>query len=102
MASLSESDRSAQQRAMPPSAAHGEPIMRRLTTAWTMSGVILYLLAPRIAPGVLALCALAPSLWYRAAGGPLAWHRPSGVFLVLAVAGLYMLINGTWSLDPTA
>ena len=87
---------------MPPSAAHGEPIMRRLTTAWTMSGVILYLLAPRIAPGVLVLCAVAPTLWYRAAGGKLAWHRPSRVFVLLAAAGLYMLINGTWSLDPTS
>jgi len=46
-----------------------------LSGAWTMDGVIIYLPAPRAAPLVLLLSAVAPTLWHWAAMGRLSWHK---------------------------
>src|ERR1700730_18623294 len=91
---------------MPAPAAGGRSYLPLLTGAWTMAGVVLYLLAPRVAPSLLPLCVLAPALWQWGLGGSTVWrtafHRPSAVTIVLALAGVYLLINGTWSLSPSA
>jgi O-antigen ligase len=91
---------------MPTPAAGGRSYLLLLTGAWTMAGIVLYLLAPRVAPNLLPLCVLAPALWRWRLGGSMAWrtafHRPSAVTILLALAGVYLLINGTWSLSPSA
>jgi len=84
-------------RAMRPPTA-----MLRLTSAWTMFGTIVYLVGPLAAPIVLPLCVVAPAAWHWASARRIAVHRPSAIFVVLALAGLYLLINGTWSLSPSS
>lgn len=74
-----------------------------LTAAWTGSGVVLWLLFPMTAPGVLALCTVAPLAWTWSAGRRLPRHAPSPVTAILVLAGTYLLINATWSLSvPSA
>jgi O-antigen ligase len=73
-----------------------------LTAAWTMSGIIVYLLAPRAAPGLLPLCVVAPLLWHWGQMRRIRWHRPAPALIVLALAALYLLINCTWSLSPSS
>jgi hypothetical protein len=73
-----------------------------LTGVWAMSGVIIYLLTPRVAPLLLPLSVIAPTLWHRAATGRLSWHRPTAITVSLGAAGVYLLVNGTWSLDRTS
>jgi hypothetical protein len=74
----------------------------QLTTAWTCGGVVFYLLLPRAAPFILPLCAIAPLAWCRATRGRIPSQRPSAAFILLVLAGLYLLINATWSLSPSA
>lgn len=71
-----------------------------LTTAWTASGVIIYLWVPLIAPGLLLLSPVAPVLWTLATRRRLPQHRPSAVILALVLAGVYLALNATWSLSP--
>jgi len=86
--------------ARPITADSRHQVLLLATSAWTAAGVILYLLAPRAAPGVLALCVVAPIVWHRAAiGQRFIAHAPSAVFIVLGLAGVYLLINATWSLS---
>jgi O-antigen ligase len=87
-------------RSPPADAAPNLPVF--LSGAWTMVGVIVYLLAPRVAPLVLLLSAVAPTLWHWAATGRLSWHRPTAITLLLGAAGVYLLVNGTWSLDRSS
>lgn len=72
----------------------------RLTAAWAASGVALWLLFPQAAPGVLPLCVVAPAAWYWAAERRLPLLTPSAVMVALALAGVYLLINASWSLSP--
>jgi O-antigen ligase len=70
-----------------------------LTGAWATSGILLYLVLPRAAPLLLPLCVVAPALWQWGTRGSIVWYRPSAVTIVLLLAGLYLLVNGTWSLS---
>ena len=72
-----------------------------LTMAWTMGGVIFYLVGPRAAPILLPMCMVAPAAWLLADTGWLPWKPPSAVFIALILAAAYLLINGTWSLSPS-
>jgi len=73
-----------------------------LTAGWTACGVALWLMFPMAAPVLLPLCGVAPLLWYWAAERRLPWHAPSPVTAALVLAGIYLLINASWSLSPTA
>jgi hypothetical protein len=75
--------------------------MLLLTAVWTMSGVVLYLVVPLTAPALLPLCALAPVTWYVAAERSMPLYKPSTVLVGLALAGIYLLINASWSLSPS-
>jgi hypothetical protein len=59
-----------------------------------------FLLAPMAAPALLLLCAAIPLARCWVAEGRLPLNPPSSVILALAVAGVYLLINASWSLSP--
>jgi O-antigen ligase len=73
-----------------------------LTAVWTAAGIVLYVVAPMTAPAVLGLAVVAPFAWCWAAEGRLPWTKPTAVFLVVALASAYVLVNGTWSPSPAA
>ena len=73
-----------------------------VTSAWTLGGVTLYLLAPRTAPVLLPISIVAPVAWHWAIAGRVPWQQPAPVIVLLLLAGLYLLINGTWSLSPAS
>jgi exopolysaccharide production protein ExoQ len=73
--------------------------MRRITWC-TACCVMVYLLAPLAAPALLLLCAAIPLARRWAAQGRLPLNPPSAVILALALAGVYLLINASWSLSP--
>ena len=66
--------------------------------AWTASGVIIYLLAPLAAAGLVLLSPLAPIAWCLATKRRLPQHKPSAVTLALVFAGAYLCLNASWSL----
>ncbi len=70
--------------------------------AWTMVGVLVYLLVPRAAPFLMPLSFVAPLLAHWASTGRVHWPRPSAVFVILVLAAIYLLINCTWSLSRAA
>jgi len=70
--------------------------------AWTLSGVLVYLLAPRAAPFLLPLSFLAPLIAHWAHNGRVRWQPPSAAFVALGLAALYLLVNCSWSLSPKA
>ena len=70
------------------------------TAVWTAMGVALYAISPMAGPAVLALAVLAPLTWCWAARGQLFRQTPSAPICALLVAGLYALINATWSMSP--
>jgi O-antigen ligase len=70
------------------------------TAAWTAMGVALYAISPMAAPAVLGLAVLAPLAWCWAVDGQLPWQMPSAPICALLVAGLYALINASWSMSP--
>jgi O-antigen ligase len=70
--------------------------------AWTMAGVLVYLLNPRAAPFLIPLSLVAPLLARWASNGRMRWPPPSAVFATLVLAAIYLLINCTWSLSPAA
>ena len=72
-----------------------------LTTAWAVAGTCGYLIVPELAPFLLPLAVLAPLLWSPRKGlAARLWGR-SLLARVLAVASAYLLINATWSTDPS-
>jgi len=71
-----------------------------LTAAWTGSGVIIYQWVPLTTPVLLLLCPIAPVAWYFAGRQRLPPHRRSAIILVLALAGVYLSLNASWSLSP--
>jgi O-antigen ligase len=72
-----------------------------LTAAWAAAGTCGYLIVPESAPFLLPLAVLAPLLWTPREGlGARLWGR-SLLARVLAVASAYLLINASWSTDPT-
>lgn len=71
-----------------------------LTTAWTASGVIIYLLAPLATPGLVLLSPVAPLGWCVAIRHRLPRHRPLTLTLALVFAGAYLSLNASWSLSP--
>src|SRR6188474_2955456 len=74
----------------------------RVTAAWTLIGVILYLALPLLAPAVLLLSIGAPLAWRLLQGSGLPpLRQPSPVIVALLLAGAYLSINATWSLSPS-
>jgi O-antigen ligase len=71
-----------------------------LTAAWTAAGIVLWLLFPMTTPVLLALCCIAPLAWHWTAVRRLPLYPLSPVVMALAVAGLYLLVNASWSLSP--
>lgn len=67
--------------------------------AWTAVGVVLLVAAPLTAPLLLGLAVIAPLAWYWAGHGRLPRQRPSAVEAALLLAGLYLLVNASWSLS---
>jgi O-antigen ligase len=62
--------------------------------------VALLLLWPLLAPGVLALCIVAPLAWYCAIERRLPLYEPAAPTFVLVVAAAYMFLNIFWSPAP--
>ena len=87
-----------------PVAAPREPALAAwlLTEAWTAMGLVLWLLFPMTAAGLLPLCAIAPLAWHWAVRGRLPWYWPSAVTGVLLLAAAYLLMNASWSRSPQA
>jgi hypothetical protein len=77
-------------------------VMWWLTAAWTAAGIVLWLMFPMTASAVLPLCVVAPLLWYWAGKRQLPRHAPSLPTAALVLAGVYLLINASWSLSPTS
>jgi hypothetical protein len=71
----------------------------RLTTAWTMGGVVLLLLAPLTAPELIFLCLIAPLAWLPA-GKRNIFHGPTATFVALYLTTGYLALNTRWSPDP--
>lgn len=71
-----------------------------LTALWTFCGVAIYLIAPKIAPGILLLSVVAPLAWWQGRARDALLWQPSQITLVLLIAGVYLLINASWSLVP--
>jgi len=72
-----------------------------LTAAWTMAGVMLYLLAPQSGPVVLPLALVAPVALRIYAERRVPFYPASAVTKALLLAGAYLLINASWSLSPS-
>jgi O-antigen ligase len=82
-----------------PQAGFGS-ILHLLTAAWTAGGIVLWLVFPMTAPFLLPLTLVAPLAWYWSRHPWLRLHVPSAVTAALALAGLYLLANASWSLSP--
>jgi O-antigen ligase len=83
-----------------------EPVERYLLSLWliaiwTGAGVMLLSLFPVAAPAFPVLCVVVPLVSHIAAKRRLPHYRPSALTLALALAGIYLLINATWSLSPS-
>jgi O-antigen ligase len=72
-----------------------------LTAVWTAAGVVLWTMFPMTATALLPMCCVAPLAWYWVRRRRLPWHMPSLVTVALYLAGLYLLVNASWSLSPT-
>lgn len=70
------------------------------TAIWTAWGVLLYVLMPLAAPGLLVLGAVAPVAWYVADRGGAPTLVPAVTTIILLLAGIYLAINASWSLSP--
>jgi hypothetical protein len=62
--------------------------------------VLVYMVAPMTAPGLVSAAALALAVWLLANARRLPALTPSGLLLMLGLAGTYLLINSSWSLAP--
>ena len=72
-----------------------------LTGAWIASGAILYVFIPLFSPILVLLSPIVPALWCLSAHSRLPHHNPGPVIIALALAGLYLALNASWSLDPS-
>ena len=70
-----------------------------LTAAWTAMGLVLWVMFPMTTTVLLPLCCVAPAAWHWTARGRPPRHSASRVTTAFAVAGLYLLINASWSLS---
>lgn len=70
-----------------------------LLSGWTAGGVALLLMTPLLSPGLLVLSAVVPMGLYWLKNGRLPPGPLSPVTVALACAGLYLLINASWSLS---
>jgi hypothetical protein len=70
-----------------------------LTTAWTMGGVVLFLVAPLTTPELIVLCLVAPLAWLPA-GKRNIFHGPTATFVALYLTAGYLALNTRWSPDP--
>jgi hypothetical protein len=82
------------------SAGNADAYRFTLITAWSASGVLLFIVSPLTAPAVLALTILVPLLAFWSSGQRLRQHMPAAALTALALAGIYLLINVSWSLTP--
>jgi O-antigen ligase len=87
--------------ATPPWVGRRAPMLLA-AAAWTMVGVLVYVLAPRAAPFLVALSFVVPLLARWASKQRMRWPPPSAVFVTLVLTAIYLLINCTWSLSPAA
>ena len=62
--------------------------------------LLVYMVAPMTAPGLVSAAALALAIWLSANARRLPALTPSGLLLMLGLAGTYLLINSSWSLAP--
>ena len=70
---------------------------------WNACGTAILLLLPAAAPVLLPLAAIVPVAWSWSSRGHLpSLSKPSPVILALALTGVYLLLNATWSLSPGA
>ena len=74
-------------------------LLLRATSVWTATGVLLYVWAPLVTPVLLVLAPLGPIAWFIASGRRIPVGSPSPVIVMLAVAGVYLAINASWSLS---
>lgn len=77
-------------------------VLLLMTSLWTGSGVITYLLAPLAAPAMLLLAVVAPVGWWLMTRPGLPLRSPSPVIVGLVVAAGYLGINSSWSLSPSS
>jgi O-antigen ligase len=70
-----------------------------LTAAWTAIGLILWVMFPMTTTVLLPLCCIAPAAWHWAARGRVPHYPPSRMTAAFAAAGLYLLVNASWSLS---
>jgi hypothetical protein len=70
-----------------------------LTAAWTMGGIVLFLLAPLTTPLLVVLSFVAPFVWLSASQKRTLWHTPTPVFIALYLAVAYLALNMTWAPD---
>jgi O-antigen ligase len=87
---------------VPPSIAERHARMLWPTAVWTLAGVLVYLWAPLTASYLLPLTFVAPALWAWAGSRRVPFYWPSTFFMVLALAGVYLLINAARSINPAA
>jgi O-antigen ligase len=89
---------------LPSSAVHARfGFLLSLVFFWNACGTALLLLLPTTAPILLPLAAIVPIAWYWSSRGHLpSLSKPSPVILALALIGVYLLLNATWSLSPGA
>ena len=85
-----------------PVARTDSALLSILTGSWTAIGVLLWVTFPKAAPAILLLCSVAPAAWYQAANRRLPRFAPSAVTAALVLAGMYLLINASWSLSPSS
>jgi O-antigen ligase/polysaccharide polymerase Wzy-like membrane protein len=76
-------------------------LLLRVTGVWTACGVLLYVLAPLVTPGLLVLGAVAPLAWQLISKG-LPRAKPTAVTVALALTAAYLSVNASWSLSPSA
>jgi O-antigen ligase len=70
------------------------------TAAWTALGVIVWTMFPMTATVLLPACMVAPLAWSWVQRGRLTYYRPTLATAALGLAGVYLLINASWSLSP--
>jgi O-antigen ligase len=79
-----------------PSITQGRALV--LTGAWSFCGLLAYTLEPRLAPGLLPLCIVAPLAWCWMHEGRLPrLMPPRAVVTALLFASVYLLVNSSWS-----
>jgi O-antigen ligase len=75
-------------------------VKERRAALWTASALAAFLVAPLTAPALLGIGIAAAAAWRWAAGRGVRDRAPSPVVAALALAGIYLAINASWSLSP--